>query len=80
MTNQNYAGITAVLTNGIIEKNTIPEDGLAGQLLAKTDAGMEWRDISAYTADAVAEGDARPVSAAAVYEQIGNVEELLGRI
>lgn len=80
MMNQNYAGITAVLTSGIVEKNTIPENGLTGQLLAKTDEGMEWRDISAYTADALTEGDARPVSAAAVYEQLGNVEELLSRI
>jgi len=65
--------------NVIVHKNDIPAGGLRGDLLAKKsgkDFDAEWIT----PANAVEEDNTRPITSAAVYTEIGNINALLATI
>lgn len=72
----------------------IPQDGEPGQVLVRSESGAEWGDaygigrglrlsggvLSVDAADSVEEDNTLPVTSAAVYVEVGNIEALLATV
>ena len=78
--NRTRAQVADILLNA---ESMCKRGGLPGQVLAKAsedDFDMKWVTPTCDTADAVTQGDTRPVTSAAVYAVIGDIESALASI
>ena len=76
---QGSVGMMSMPQNTVIHTSGVPEGGHQGDLLAKRTDGdydVEWIT----PANAVEQDNTRPITAAAVYTEVGNINALLATI